>query len=227
MILTPMIPYVGTGGEAFSIFSHYVSQLGQIGQASIVPAMPGFIRILGIPVLFIACLPSIGFNYILFTRPRGESLKKLLALAVFFSQPISLYIFILPMTVTPFVQVLTLTLIPTILSVNWAFLILIVVPFIQREVNPENKSSSNTACDYFFNIVRKPSKLDAISLFLGLCIMFIPFIFSCTILDTRVMYSQVTALGGLCEVRAVSRQPHRTVRGPEYITPYRIVQTVI
>ncbi|MDF1541144.1 MAG: hypothetical protein P1Q69_19760 [Candidatus Thorarchaeota archaeon] len=32
----------------------------------------------------------------------------------------------------------------------------------------------------------------------------LPFIFSCTILDTRAMYSQETALGGLCEVRTVS-----------------------
>lgn len=31
MILTPMIPYVGTEGESFSIFSHYVSYLGWIG----------------------------------------------------------------------------------------------------------------------------------------------------------------------------------------------------
>ncbi|MHA1906315.1 MAG: DUF998 domain-containing protein [Candidatus Thorarchaeota archaeon] len=31
MILTPMIPYVGTEGESFSIFTHYVSQLGWIG----------------------------------------------------------------------------------------------------------------------------------------------------------------------------------------------------
>ncbi len=30
--------------------------------------------------------------------------------------------------------------------------------------------------------------------------MYKPFIVSCTILDTRVKYSQVTALGGLCEV---------------------------
>ncbi|MDF1537477.1 MAG: hypothetical protein P1Q69_01060 [Candidatus Thorarchaeota archaeon] len=152
----------------------YASPIVQIGQASIVPEIPGFVRILGIPVLFIAYLPSIGFNYVLFTRPRGESLKKLLALAVFFSQPISLYLFILPMTSFPVIPELTLILFPAILSVNWAFLILIVVPFIQREVNPENKSSSNTACDYFFNIIRKPSKLDVISLFLGLCIMFIP-----------------------------------------------------
>jgi len=31
MILMPMIPYVGTEGETFSIFTHYVSQLGHIG----------------------------------------------------------------------------------------------------------------------------------------------------------------------------------------------------
>ncbi|MDF1537478.1 MAG: DUF998 domain-containing protein [Candidatus Thorarchaeota archaeon] len=31
MILTPMIPYVGTEGESFSIFRHYVSYLGHIG----------------------------------------------------------------------------------------------------------------------------------------------------------------------------------------------------
>ena len=30
MILTPMVPYVGTEGEPFSIFTHYVSQLGDI-----------------------------------------------------------------------------------------------------------------------------------------------------------------------------------------------------
>lgn len=31
MILTPMFPYIGTEGEPFSIFTHYVSQLGWIG----------------------------------------------------------------------------------------------------------------------------------------------------------------------------------------------------
>ncbi len=31
-----------------------------------------------------------------------------------------------------------------------------------------------------------------------------PFIVSCTILDTRALYSQETALGGLYEVRGVS-----------------------
>ncbi len=31
-----------------------------------------------------------------------------------------------------------------------------------------------------------------------------PFIVSCTILDTRVLYSQRTVLGGLCEILRVS-----------------------
>ena len=30
-ILAPMIPYEGTAGEPFSIFNHYVSELGEVG----------------------------------------------------------------------------------------------------------------------------------------------------------------------------------------------------
>ncbi|MHA1638408.1 MAG: DUF998 domain-containing protein, partial [Candidatus Thorarchaeota archaeon] len=30
-ILGPMIPYVGTNGEPFSIFNHFISELGELG----------------------------------------------------------------------------------------------------------------------------------------------------------------------------------------------------
>ncbi|MHA3963491.1 MAG: SGNH/GDSL hydrolase family protein [Candidatus Thorarchaeota archaeon SMTZ1-45] len=42
-------------------------------------------------------------------------------------------------------------------------------------------------------------------------VAYLPFIVCCTILDTRALYSQETALGGLCEVRCVSGRPQSSV----------------
>ncbi|MFW9847533.1 MAG: hypothetical protein ACFFF4_00230 [Candidatus Thorarchaeota archaeon] len=159
----------------------YISPIIHLSPTSyVVPELNDTIRALSIVIIFVTSLPAIGINYIISTRPKGESIKKPLTFALILTQPILQYVLIPPlisyisMGADAPLYTLTFTFLPAILACNWTFLFFIVIPFIRREGKPMNASDLNTDNDYFLYIIRKPSKVEAISIILSFCIIFIP-----------------------------------------------------
>ena len=143
--------------------------------------LQGFSIAISLMVVFFVSIPAFYANYVIHSRPSDESVTRPIVFAVIMSQPIVPLLLITPFMMSmqlsmmgDFYYALSNAIVYAILAVNWSLLIMVLLPLLQRSVDPRYRKTPDNKSSHILGILRRPSRLALIATILGICLIFIP-----------------------------------------------------